>query len=151
MKASASQLDLPLDYGLTASVRSKPDSGAGDKSGWAIHDSNLTIGPIKEPSLSGFVNADTSRRAGRLNAASISKEKQEALLRERANLVEKEFLGQIDRLQRNRLAYVRWQLDRIEDAKFGPYYDQIESAVERYEYFLAEIQSLREQIGGISK
>ena len=67
----------------------------------------------------GEVYATTARLAGRLNAASISEEEHTALLEERQLLLDKVFDGTISRKEEIRLDYVRWSLDRIEDAKHG--------------------------------
>lgn len=87
--------------------------------------------------------AETARIAGRLNAASVSDAEHEALLRERQVLLDKEFAGKISRQEMNRLEYIRWSLDRIEDAKHGKAVDMLEDYVSRYERLLDELHSLQ--------
>ncbi|MBY2916164.1 hypothetical protein [Rhizobium leguminosarum] len=79
------------------------------------------------------VYAVTSKVAGRLNAMSVSEEEKATLLAEREKLLDKKFAGTISRAEANRLEYVRWSLDRIEDAVHGVSLDQLERQVEAYE------------------
>ena len=87
-----------------------------------------------------------SRQAGRLNAASISDEEHDQLLQERQDLLDKLFVGTISRKETLRLEYVRWSLDRIEDARFGRVLDVIESNVELYERFSFDLSRLQEDL-----
>jgi hypothetical protein len=82
------------------------------------------------------------KRAGRLNAASISETEHQALLSERQILLDKKFNGELTRKEANRLEYIRWSLDRIEDAKYGNTLDALEEAISRYENFHEEIKDL---------
>ncbi len=86
------------------------------------------------------------RIAGRLNAARVSNEEFQALLEERRSLLDKKFQGKITRREVLRLQRVRWELDRIEDAKYGPMLDRLEAAVSRYEQFSAQLAGLRSQL-----
>jgi hypothetical protein len=95
---------------------------------------------------SGKVYADTARIAGRLNAASVSDDEHKTLLHERQLLLDKKLARTITREEENRLQYVRWSLDRIEDAKFGYVLDALESSVSQYEQFLKEVRALHEQL-----
>jgi len=87
-----------------------------------------------------------SRRAGRLNASSISQNECDALLRERQILLDKKFNETITRAETIRLEYVRWQLDRIEDAKHGEAMDALENWVSQYERFQVEVERLEKQL-----
>lgn len=90
--------------------------------------------------------AVTSRLAGRLNAASVSQEEYEALLKERQSLLDKKFDGTMTRKKAIRLDYVNWSLDRIEDARHGTALDMFEGAVSQYEQFLTDLQNLTDQL-----
>jgi hypothetical protein len=90
----------------------------------------------------GEVYADGARRAGRINAASISDTEHQDLLRERQALLSKQFDGTITKSERNRLTYVRWSLDRIEDAKYGEHLDRLDAVVSGYEQLLSAITNL---------
>jgi hypothetical protein len=92
--------------------------------------------------------AATSRIAGRINAADISKSEFNALVREHQLLVDKALDGTITRREQNRLNYVRWSLDRIEDAKFGEGLDQLEKNIEQYERILRDVRILQDQLSG---
>ncbi len=87
-----------------------------------------------------------ARVAGRINAASISDDEHQALLDERRALLDKKFAGNMSRKDQNRLNYVRWSLDRIEDAKNGFVLDALESAVAQYEQLHDDIQNFRLQL-----
>jgi hypothetical protein len=104
--------------------------------------------PLKLPnfSVSNQVYAVTARIAGRLNAATVSEEEHKSLLDERQALLDKKLDGTITRWEENRLEYVRWSLDRIEDAKYGYVLDELENRIHAYEQFLSEIDNLRAQL-----
>ena len=90
--------------------------------------------------------ADISRRAGRLNAANISDREFDHLLLERQLLLDKKFNETITRSEMIRLEYVRWQLDRIEDARHGETLDALEVLVNQYERFRDDIEALQEEL-----
>jgi hypothetical protein len=92
------------------------------------------------------VYAATARIAGRLNAANVSETEHNSLLRERQALLDKKLGGTIARKEENRLEYIRWSLDRIEDAKHGHTLDMLEDRVRAYEQLLSDMQSLRAQL-----
>ena len=92
------------------------------------------------------VKPDFARRAGRMNASSISSEEEKALLQERQALLDKKFAKTITPKDSNRLAYVRWSLDRISDAKHGTDLDALEAEVGRYERFAQEVLKFEEQL-----
>lgn len=92
------------------------------------------------------VYAITSRLAGRINASNVSEHEHNALLRERQTLLDKKFNGTITRKEANRLEYVRWSLDRIEDAKYGQALDFLESSVAQYEQLQDDLRNLQAQL-----
>jgi len=93
-----------------------------------------------------IVYAQASRIAGRVNAAGISDAEHKLLLAERQNLLDKVFAETISSEESNRLEYVRWSLDRIEDAKCGDTLDFLENSVSRYEQFLSDLQLLKRKL-----
>lgn len=97
------------------------------------------------------VLAQTARQAGRLNAASISKEEEASLNKERQNLLDKKFAGTITRSEENRLQYVRWSLDRIDDAREGLALDRLENMISQYENLAADIRALSNEIERASR
>lgn len=96
------------------------------------------------------LNAIAARQAGRVNAASIKDSEVERLLEERKALVSKRFDCGLTKTEERRLALVRWNLDRIQDAKHGVALDALESAVSLYESIGAEISQLLENLDSYS-
>jgi len=94
----------------------------------------------------GQMYAVTSRLAGRINAAGVSEKEHTDLLRERQGLLDKKLDGTIARKEANRLEYVRWSLDRIEDAKYGATLDVLEDVVKAYERFAEEARAFEGQL-----
>lgn len=104
--------------------------------------------PLGFPDFSAYgeVYAVTSRLAGRINAANVSEDEHKSLLRDQQVLLDKKLDGTITRKDENRLEYIRWSLDRIEDAKFGQELDVLDDYVNRYEKFLKEIGNFEERL-----
>lgn len=96
----------------------------------------------------GVAYAATARLAGRLNASAITQQEHDRLLSERKRLLDKKLGGTITREESNKLEYVRWSLDRIEDAKHGQALDVLASHVSTYERFLADLEALSTQLKG---
>jgi hypothetical protein len=61
-------------------------------------------------------------------------------------LLDKKLGETITRKEENRLEYVRWSLDRIEDAKYGHTLDALEDRVRSYEMLLSDIRNLQNQL-----
>src|SRR6266446_5425863 len=149
MKRSSSA-QLELDYTATpaeqANIVAEPKDQQSDPASSA---------PLGLPNWRSYEEREmyalTSRMAGRINAASVSEEEHNALLRERQGLVDKELAGTISREEANRLTYVRWSLDRVEDAKYGQVLDLLESHVNRYEQFLYDIRSFQDKLWQLTK
>ncbi len=87
-----------------------------------------------------------ARLAGRMNAASVSQDEVDALLRERQRLIDKTLDGTITRQQQNRLSYIEWTLDRVEDARHGEFLDTMEAHITRYETLLTDLEQLRSKL-----
>lgn len=103
-------------------------------------------GPLTAPafeSWGGDVAAIAARRAGRLSAAKVTDQELRELLRERQYLLDKQFAKNITKHEKHRLQYVRWSLDRIEDARVGMDLDRLESVIVHYERFSEDISKLR--------
>lgn len=105
-------------------------------------------GPIKNlpGGSSAAAYAVNARLAGRQAALQTKPAEYEALLAERQSLLDKKLSGNMTREEENRLAYVRWSLDRIEDARYGQSLDEIEDLVSRYERVLGELDGLRVEL-----
>ncbi|MEF0943600.1 hypothetical protein [Rhizobium sp. BR 362] len=136
----------PLEkLGEAANVQQPEGAGSAEIS------SDATGAEFQMPNLgSNSAYAVTAKVAGRLNATAVSAEEHDALLNERQKLLDRKFEGTLSRAEENRLAYVRWSLDRIEDAKYGATLDVLEEHVARYENLLSEVTSFRAQLASQS-
>lgn len=106
---------------------------------------------IRVPSYNS-AQADTARIAGRVNAAAVSDSEYLKLLAEREAILKKKLTETgITKQESNRLEYVRWTLDRIEDARHGSELDRLESHITEYEKFVQEIKDLQKQLARHSK
>lgn len=98
----------------------------------------------------GGAYALSSRRAARINAAHAAGELTK-WIDERKILLDRHFAGTITAEERRRLRYVRWNIDRIQDAQNGEILDLLESFVARYEKFRADIQDFRQQLESVRR
>ncbi|MGO7898907.1 hypothetical protein ACC719_15705 [Rhizobium ruizarguesonis] len=138
------QLEFPFEATVGGSAN---ESGGVNVSGVTIGASATTAPLVEMPNFSSrSIYALTAKVAGRLNATAVSEKEHEAFLSERQKLLDRKFEGTITRPEENRLAYVRWSLDRIEDAKYGAALDVMEEQVERYESLLSELTKFSNQI-----
>ena len=148
--SSVSQLKLEYPTNTTA-LRTSDSSEPTDEmvsAGDPTVDVADATASLKAPSFGDLASiyAITSRRAGRLNSTKITPEEHDSLLRERQGLLDKKFANEITKREANRLEYVRWSLDRIEDAKHGEALDDLQAAVVRYEQFGDSVLALTEQL-----
>jgi hypothetical protein len=86
-------------------------------------------------------DAEAARLAGRMNAARISETEVAGYLAKHAALVQKKYSGDFTFEDERNLKYVRWTLDRIEDAVYGRGLDALEGAVSDYEDFCRRLSS----------
>lgn len=86
------------------------------------------------------------RLAARMNASAVSEEETKSLLDERKTLLDKKFAGTMTRKEANRLTYVRWSLDRIEDAKSGAWIDKLEQRVAELHKLAEHLQELESKL-----
>jgi hypothetical protein len=155
---NSSAPDLESQYSTTTTDPMASDSSGapGDTVSAPISTEPISNGgaatvSLRDPNFGGNlapIYAITARLAGRLNATRITQAEHQGLLRERQKLLDKKFKGEIDRRESNRLEYVRWSLDRIEDAKHGDVLDELEAAVRRYETFGDSVLDLKQQLTG---
>jgi hypothetical protein len=110
---------------------------------------------MNQPSSDGFFvpfdsQIETAQQvhklAGRLNASAVSDEEHKDLLAERQQLLDKHFAGTITRKETVRLEYVRWSLDRIEDAKHGASLDRLEARIAEFEKLAEHLGHLQEEL-----
>lgn len=100
--------------------------------------------PVSFPDFAHYdaAFAAASKAAARINAASISDAELRELLRQRKRLLTKKLDGDITPRENNRLQYIRWTLDRIEDARDGYILEALESSVARYEQLAEDLTDL---------
>lgn len=92
----------------------------------------------------GASQQQATRLAARLNASTASDEEHKNLLSERQRLLDGQLNGTITRREEIRLEYIRWSLDRIEDAKHG-------FGLDRLQAHIGEIERVSEQLEGLMK
>ena len=128
----------PADYSA--------QKGSGEQSDARVSNTD-EVASVRLPSFEyGDAWAASARRAGRLNAAHISEAEWQSLLSERQRLLDRKFEGSLTKQDHRRLEYVRWSLDRIEDAKHGEQLDRLDNAVARYEELRQDIAALMENL-----
>lgn len=155
---SANQLDLFENWGANTTrgvaTSATPLSEAG-KLGTVDPPSGESskMSDIELPDFGAYTEtrADTARKAGRIAALQVSEAEHQAFLRERQSLLEKLFAKTITEREEIRLEYVRWSLDRIEDAKHGSNLDRIEDSITRYERFLEGLDQFKMSLERASK
>jgi hypothetical protein len=106
------------------------------------------------PSFSYTKDAEVaaSKFANRVVAAAATNEAEhERLLDERQRLLDREFAGEITPEEQNRLAYVRWSLDRIDDARFGAEMERLQFLAYQYERFHADIAKFQAELERLRK
>lgn len=68
------------------------------------------------------------------------------LLAERQTILERQFAGLASRSDMNRIEYINWTLDQIEDARHGAALDRLEASIARYESFLEGVERLTQDV-----
>lgn len=102
-------------------------------------------GDRRSPQMDAL-RARAARDAGRKNASATSDAEFHSLMQERQSLVQRSMDSGLSAAERTRLTYVRWQIDRIEDARYGFGLDLLEQQIRNYEELGYQIQCLREDI-----
>lgn len=82
----------------------------------------------------------------RLITRKISPKVKEDLIEERNFLVRKKFGDGLSNKEERRLIYVRWQLDRFDDAESGEILDYLEDVADEHEKFAKDISTLLNQL-----
>jgi hypothetical protein len=109
-----------------------------------------TVSQLPTPSS---VDASTSmeqiRKLNRQVTKNIPVKVKKMLVEERNYLVNKKFKEGLTDKEERRLIYIRWQLDRIDDAEYGETLDLYESIADQYDIFAHDIKELLIQIKGV--
>ena len=146
MRAPATAWADPTTPGSNPIVGFDPDRPLSDRS--KTDAPSVSGATLSLPNFGAYnpVYAFTARIAGRINASSIPQKEVDDLLRERQNLLDKYLAGTITKSEKNRLEYVRWSLDRVEDAKYGQILDRLDAYTKKYQQFRRDLQSLGQQL-----
>ncbi len=106
------------------------------------------LSTLVDPSKRGFseLSPDNIRKINRLITRKISTGEKEAVINERNQLIQKQFKGGLSPKEERRLTYVRWQLDRIDDAESGEFLDYLGQITESHEKFEKELKGLLGQM-----
>ena len=92
-----------------------------------------------------------ARLTARMNASAATETERAALLAERASLLDKKFANTMTREESSRLDYVRWSLDRIDDAKHGEALDNLETKIGEIKKLSDELHGLFSQLEGAAQ
>ncbi len=68
--------------------------------------------------------------------------KKNELIKERNSLIQKKYDSDLTGSEKNRLEFIRWQLDRIDDAEIGDQLDSYEKMAEEYKKFSYDLEKL---------
>lgn len=93
--------------------------------------------------------AKAAARAGRELASRIPEDERNALIAEHQQLSQKVFRGGLSASEERRLRYVRWSLDRIEDAANGAHLDHLRELAAMQEGIAAKVERFAEQVRGV--
>ncbi len=85
-----------------------------------------------------------ARLAARLNASKVPASEIKSLHEERQRLVAKQLDETITKTELIRLEYVRWSLDRIEDAQHGASLDELERSIAQFGKLANNLKSLHD-------
>ena len=139
---SSSAKQLEFEYSTAGGGQSSGVSAGDASSPGAVSDEAIKFPDFSpDPAV-----AAAARIAGRINAAHISDLDFDQFLRERTRLLDKKLDETITKRESNRLEYVLWTLDRIEDARTGQALEALEGYVNHYEAFLTDLHSLQVQL-----
>ncbi|TXM91964.1 hypothetical protein [Methylobacterium sp. WL116] len=109
---------------------------------------NTAVEALSLPTFDARNYAATSKIAARVHTANVSQGEIDKLERTRRALLDKKYAGEIRQEEINKLAYVRWSLDRIEDAKYGTSFDLLEEKVIAVERLIKEMAVLKSKLTG---
>lgn len=124
--------------------------GDGKKATGGIDLISLPSAPTAFPKRES-ISADLIKRLNRAITKKTPAEEVKSLVDERNILVMKRTKAGLTRDEERRLTYLRWQLDRIDDAQYGEILDIFEKTAEEYERFASDIDSLLTQLGVVQK
>lgn len=92
------------------------------------------------------VSPDDIKKINRANTSKISQAERDKIFNERDELVEKKFKTHLSAQEERRLTYIRWQLDRFDDAESGEFLDYIGKITESHEKLAEELKGFTGEI-----
>lgn len=107
---------------------------------------------LESPEETSTFSEESLRRAQKIREASrqaallTTEAEYQGLLAAHSALMATKYTGGLSTKQERRLALLRWQLDRVEDARYGDALDRLEGYVEEHERLSRRIQSAAEAI-----
>jgi hypothetical protein len=101
-----------------------------------------TDGPSEDVEDSGGFSPSTVKEANREFTRLTLLAEKPRLLEEHRQLVAKEFSTDLTRIDQQRLRWIRWQLDRIEDAEFGQQIDRFRALIKSHRDLGDDIRKL---------
>jgi len=152
MSSTAAKRTTPNDPFTIAQSDAAEDSGTGTPGTWSVRS-----GSIPERTVT-YTDFDTEARG-----ATLAKQMQRELVRqtapeerqrfyeEHAYLIDRKFGGGLSTREQQRLTYVRWQLDRFEDADIGDRLDELEELTVLHRQIAEEVTAFAESAVVASK
>jgi|GEM_PF-3128160 hypothetical protein len=117
----------------------------------ASFDNRTDASQLRPPqTIDSESHQQVAKLAGRLNASTASDKEYNELLAERQRLVDKRLDGTITKKESIRLQYVRWSLDRIEDAKHGRNLDRLAARIDELDKVREHLEGLQKQLVNLS-
>jgi hypothetical protein len=108
---------------------------------------------VASPDFSRYNGARSSSTAlatARMSARQVDPSEVDRLMSEHRRLAQQKILGVFSHRDEVRLEYVRWSLDRIEDAVSGAELDMLSAEVALYRQLGKDLQSLRESVDALN-
>lgn len=112
-----------------------------------------TMSEVASPDFSRYNGARSSSTAlatARMSARQVDPSEVDRLMSEHRRLAQQKILGVFSHRDEVRLEYVRWSLDRIEDAVSGAELDMLSAEVALYRQLGKDLQSLRESVDALN-
>jgi hypothetical protein len=102
-------------------------------------------GPVKISSEGPF--SETIKKMNRELAKKISLQDEKYFITKHSELVRKKFTGGLSNDEQKQLDFIRWQMDRIDDARNGEHMDHLTQIIESHEEFAQDLEKILSKIG----
>lgn len=147
--ASCETFFAPSDLRIEDQLRADIDWGTADHS-------RTTVPPRTAPAIppqpTFAVPTEDFRLWNRAAAMQIPDVDRHGLLGNREELLRKKYKGGgLSKSEERLLAFVRWQLDRIDDAELGHQLDALEKIAEVHEHFASRMETILDQMAQLKR